>query len=87
TFPPKIDSLLEEFADELALLKPISPEIEDSNPEGDIRLVERLLYDNLTPLPPEAFQDNSNTIIESLPTFPIPVEDSDSLREEIDIFF
>ncbi|GJY52938.1 hypothetical protein Tco_0444602 [Tanacetum coccineum] len=27
-----------------------------------------------------------NTIIESLPTFPIPVEDSDSLREEIDIF-
>ncbi|GKF14962.1 hypothetical protein Tco_0056424 [Tanacetum coccineum] len=25
-------------------------------------------------------------IIESLPTFPIPVEDSDSLREEIDIF-
>ncbi|GKE53381.1 hypothetical protein Tco_1488537, partial [Tanacetum coccineum] len=29
---------------------------------------------------------NSNRIIESLPTFPIPVEDSDSLREEIDIF-
>ncbi|GJX11515.1 hypothetical protein Tco_0201374 [Tanacetum coccineum] len=25
-------------------------------------------------------------IIESLPTFPIPVKDSDSLREEIDIF-
>ncbi|GJT97772.1 hypothetical protein Tco_1093290 [Tanacetum coccineum] len=34
----------------------------------------------------KAFQDNSNTIIESLPTFPIPVKDSDSLREEIDIF-
>ncbi|GKC44740.1 RNA-directed DNA polymerase, eukaryota, reverse transcriptase zinc-binding domain protein [Tanacetum coccineum] len=34
----------------------------------------------------QAFQDNSNTIIESLPIFPIPVEDSDSLREEIDIF-
>ncbi|GJR57282.1 hypothetical protein Tco_1499444 [Tanacetum coccineum] len=29
---------------------------------------------------------NSDTIIESLPTFPILVEDSDSLREEIDIF-
>nr|GEZ44044.1 hypothetical protein [Tanacetum cinerariifolium] len=27
-----------------------------------------------------------NTIIETLPTSPIPVEDSDSLREEIDIF-
>ncbi|GJR36412.1 hypothetical protein Tco_1212096 [Tanacetum coccineum] len=46
--PPKIDFLLDEFA--------------------------------------EAFQDNSNTIIESLLTFPIPVKDSDSLREEIDIF-
>ncbi|GJT45224.1 hypothetical protein Tco_0953939 [Tanacetum coccineum] len=34
----------------------------------------------------EAFQANFDTIIESLPTFPIPVEDSDSLREEIDIF-
>ncbi|GJU28909.1 hypothetical protein Tco_1172498 [Tanacetum coccineum] len=28
---------------------------------------------------------NSDMIIESFPTFPIPVEDSDSLREEIDI--
>ncbi|GKC33180.1 hypothetical protein Tco_1040474, partial [Tanacetum coccineum] len=44
-----IDSPLEEFADELALLKSISPEFEDSNPEGDIRLVERLLYENSTP--------------------------------------
>ncbi|GJU99422.1 hypothetical protein Tco_1328693 [Tanacetum coccineum] len=53
---------------------------------GDILFLESLLYDNSSPRPPEAFQDNSNTIIESLPTFPIPVEDSDSLREEIDIF-
>ncbi|GJW84079.1 hypothetical protein Tco_0157224 [Tanacetum coccineum] len=44
------------------------------------------LYDNSSPRPPEAFQDNSNTIIESFPIFPIPVKDSDSLREEIDIF-
>nr|GEW03152.1 hypothetical protein [Tanacetum cinerariifolium] len=29
---------------------------------------------------------HANTIIETLPTSPIPVEDSDSLREEIDIF-
>ncbi|GKA86261.1 hypothetical protein Tco_0807972 [Tanacetum coccineum] len=49
-------------------------------------LLDDLLYDNSSPRPPESFQDNSNTIIESLPTFPIPVEDSDSLREEIDIF-
>ncbi|GKD75894.1 hypothetical protein Tco_1334176, partial [Tanacetum coccineum] len=42
----------------------------------------------LIKIPPriEDFYVNPNTIIESLPTFPIPVEDSDSLREEIDIF-
>ncbi|GKD81471.1 hypothetical protein Tco_1348310, partial [Tanacetum coccineum] len=38
--------------------------------------------DNSSPRPPKDF----HMIIESLPTFPIPVEDSDSLREEIDIF-
>ncbi|GKD85487.1 hypothetical protein Tco_1356641 [Tanacetum coccineum] len=32
------------------------------------------------------FHANPNTIIESLPTFPIPVKDGGSLREEIDIF-
>ncbi|GJW07736.1 hypothetical protein Tco_1570159 [Tanacetum coccineum] len=53
---------------------------------GYISMTERLLYDNSTPRPPEAFQANSDTIIETPPTFPIPVEDSDSLREEIDIF-
>ncbi|GJV08647.1 hypothetical protein Tco_1346303 [Tanacetum coccineum] len=42
--------------------------------------------DNSSPRPPEDFHANPNTIIESLSTFPIPVEDSDSLREEIDIF-
>ncbi|GJU51616.1 hypothetical protein Tco_1221171 [Tanacetum coccineum] len=36
--------------------------------------------------PPKDFHAIPNMIIESLPTFPIPVEDSDSLREEIDIF-
>ncbi|GKD91239.1 hypothetical protein Tco_1366746 [Tanacetum coccineum] len=45
-----------------------------------------MLYDNLSPRPPEAFQANSDTIIKSFPTFHSPVEDSDSLREEIDIF-
>ncbi|GJT41264.1 hypothetical protein Tco_0941129 [Tanacetum coccineum] len=39
--------------------------------------------DNIN-LDPEA---NSNTIIDSSSTIPIPVEDSDSSREEIDIFF
>ncbi|GJS82666.1 hypothetical protein Tco_0749207 [Tanacetum coccineum] len=34
----------------------------------------------------DEFSANFDTIIESLPTFPIPFEGSDSLREEIDIF-
>ncbi|GJU94687.1 hypothetical protein Tco_1319443 [Tanacetum coccineum] len=54
---------------------------------GDILFLETLLYDNSSPRPPEAFQANSDTIIDSSSTIPIPVEDSDSSREEIDIFF
>ncbi|GJV04462.1 hypothetical protein Tco_1338031 [Tanacetum coccineum] len=86
--PPKIDFILDEFAGELTRLQSIPPRIDNINldPESDILFLESLLYDNSSPRPPKAFQDNSNTIIESLPTFPIPVEDSDSLREEINIF-
>ncbi|GJX56669.1 hypothetical protein Tco_0286566 [Tanacetum coccineum] len=80
---PKIDSLLNEFAGEL---KTIPPGIVNTDHEEYISLVERLLYDNSSPRPPEDFHANPNMIIESLLTFPIPVEDSDSLREEIDIF-
>ncbi|GJU48126.1 hypothetical protein Tco_1217681 [Tanacetum coccineum] len=79
---PKIDSLLDEFAGELIR---IPPRIVKEHEEY-ISVMERLLYDNSSPRPPEAFQANSNMIIEPLPTFPIPVEDSDSLREEIGIF-
>ncbi|GJW71349.1 hypothetical protein Tco_0128266 [Tanacetum coccineum] len=81
--PPKIDFLLDEFAGELTRLQSIPPGIDNINldPEGDILFLESLLYDNSSPRPPEAFQD-----IETLPTFPNPVEDSDSHREEIDIF-
>ncbi|GJX83691.1 hypothetical protein Tco_0333172 [Tanacetum coccineum] len=83
-----IDSLLEQFSGELAHIDLIPPGINeaDFDPEEDIRFIERLLYDNSSPRPPEDFQANPNTIIESLPTFPILVEDSDSLKEEIDIF-
>ncbi|GJT01952.1 hypothetical protein Tco_0823121 [Tanacetum coccineum] len=80
---PKIASLLDEFACELIT---IPSGIVNTNHEGYISMMESLLYDNSSPRPPKAFQENSNTIIESLPTFHIPVEDSDSLREEIDIF-
>ncbi|GJW23634.1 retrovirus-related pol polyprotein from transposon TNT 1-94 [Tanacetum coccineum] len=80
---PKVDSTLDEFAGEL---KTIPPGIVNREHEEYISMMERLLYDNSTPRPPKAFQANSDTIIETLPTFPNPVEDSDSLREEIDIF-
>ncbi|GJU60013.1 hypothetical protein Tco_1237779 [Tanacetum coccineum] len=87
--PPKIDHLFDEFADELTRLQLIPPGIDIINldPEGDILFLETLLYDNSSPRPPEAFQANSDTIIDSSSTIPIPVEDSDSSREEIDIFF
>nr|GFA93151.1 hypothetical protein [Tanacetum cinerariifolium] len=51
----KIDSLLDEFAGELTLLKSISPGIDetDCDFEEDIRLIEKLLYDNSSPHPPE----------------------------------
>nr|GEV90579.1 uncharacterized mitochondrial protein AtMg00810-like [Tanacetum cinerariifolium] len=44
----KIDSLLDDFVDELALLKSIPPGIDetDCDFEEDIRLIKKLLYDN-----------------------------------------
>nr|GEY33415.1 hypothetical protein [Tanacetum cinerariifolium] len=52
-FSLKIDSLLDEFADELALLKSIPPGIDidetDCDHEEEIRLTKRLLYDNSSP--------------------------------------
>ncbi|GJS66197.1 hypothetical protein Tco_0680761, partial [Tanacetum coccineum] len=72
----KIDSILDEFAGEITLLKSIPP--------GEIHLVERLLCDNSSPLPPKEL--NVEISIESFSLSPIPVEDSDSLMEEIDLF-
>ncbi|GJS00796.1 hypothetical protein Tco_0317304 [Tanacetum coccineum] len=86
---PKFDSLLEEFSGELAHIDLISPEIDeaDFDPEEEIRLVEKLLYDNSSPRPPEELNsENSDAVIESFSPSPIPVEGSDSLMEEIDIF-
>nr|GEW98987.1 hypothetical protein [Tanacetum cinerariifolium] len=86
----KIDSLLDDFAGELILLKSIPPGIyeTDSDPEEEICLIEKLLYDNSSPRPPKEFiSKNSDATIESFPPFPIHVEDSDSLTEEIDLSF
>nr|GEU73644.1 hypothetical protein [Tanacetum cinerariifolium] len=84
----KIDYLLDEFVDELILLKSIPLGIDEAeyDPKEEIRLIEKLLYDNSSPRPPEEFiSKNSDVAIESFSPSPIPVEDSDSLMEEIDL--
>nr|GFA34554.1 hypothetical protein [Tanacetum cinerariifolium] len=85
----KIDSLLEEFASELTLLKSIPPGIDETNCDFEeyIRLIEKLLYDNSSPRPPkEFFSANSDAKIKSFSPSPILVKDSDSIIEEIDLF-
>nr|GEY48760.1 hypothetical protein [Tanacetum cinerariifolium] len=85
-----MESLLDEFAGELTLLKSIPPGIDgtDCNFEEDIHLIERLLYDNCSPRPPEEFVSvNSDAVIESFSSSPILVKDSYSLMEEIDLTF
>nr|GFB15520.1 hypothetical protein [Tanacetum cinerariifolium] len=85
----KIDSLLDEFAGELTLLKSITLGIDETNCdfEEDIRIIEKLLYDNSSPHPPEEFvSTNSDAASESFSPFPILVKDSDSLMDEIDVF-
>nr|GEY25889.1 hypothetical protein [Tanacetum cinerariifolium] len=86
----KKDSLLDEFAGELILLKTIPSGIDetDCDHEEEIRLIEKLLYDNSSPRPPEEFiSKNSDAAIECFSPSPIPIEDSDSLIEEFDFSF
>nr|GEU77653.1 zinc finger, CCHC-type [Tanacetum cinerariifolium] len=86
----KIDSLLDEFAGELILLKSIPSGIDetDCDPEDEIRFIKRLLYDNSSSRPLEEFvSKNSNADIKSFSPSPIPVEDSDSFMKEIDLSF
>nr|GEX78704.1 hypothetical protein [Tanacetum cinerariifolium] len=66
------DFLLKEFSDELAHINPVLPE-------------ENLLYDNSSPRPPEDLNaEIADTIIESLPSSSVPIQDNDS-REEINL--
>nr|GFA59628.1 hypothetical protein [Tanacetum cinerariifolium] len=80
----KID-YLEEFFGELAH---INPEITkaDLDFEKEICSIKNLLYDNSSPRPPEELNaEIANIVVESIPSSPIPVQDGDSQREEIDI--
>nr|GEU46658.1 hypothetical protein [Tanacetum cinerariifolium] len=86
----KIDSLLDKFASELILLKSIPPRIDeaDYDPEEEFRLIKKFLYDNSSPHPLEEFiSEISNAAIESFSPSPIPFEDSDSFRDEINLSF
>ncbi|GJS46468.1 hypothetical protein Tco_0596589 [Tanacetum coccineum] len=77
TFSPKSDPLHHKFTGELITIPPgIVREHEDYISQMS------LLYGNSSSQSPE----NYHTIIESLPTSTTLVEDSDSNREEIDIF-
>nr|GEZ88666.1 hypothetical protein [Tanacetum cinerariifolium] len=85
-----INSLFDEFAGELTLLKAIPLGIfkTDCDPEEETRFIQRLLYDNSSPHPPKEFvSKNSDAAIESFSPSPIPIEDSDSLMEEMDLSF
>nr|GEV05568.1 hypothetical protein [Tanacetum cinerariifolium]GEV05937.1 hypothetical protein [Tanacetum cinerariifolium] len=86
----KIDSLLDEFAGKLTFFKSISLGINetDCDPKEETRLTKILLYDNSSPrLPKEFIFENFDTAFESFSLFPIPVKDSDSFIEEIDLSF
>nr|GEV62999.1 hypothetical protein [Tanacetum cinerariifolium] len=86
----KIDSLFDEFIGELTLLKSIPSRINETNfdLEEETRLIKILLFDNSSPRPPKEFiYKNYDDAFESFSPSPIPVEDSDSLMEEIDLSF
>nr|GEW12001.1 hypothetical protein [Tanacetum cinerariifolium] len=86
----KIDSLLDEVAGELILLKtiPLGIDKTDCDPEEEIRLIEKLLYDNSSPRPSKEFiSEIFDVAIESFTPSPINIEDNDSPMEEIDLSF
>ncbi|GKE15899.1 hypothetical protein Tco_1423476 [Tanacetum coccineum] len=78
--------LIEEFIGELAPIDPIPPGIIEANFDlkEDILLIEKLLNDDSSL--EELNSEIPNDIIESFSLSPIPVEDNDSLMEEINIF-
>ncbi|GJZ85337.1 hypothetical protein Tco_0650676 [Tanacetum coccineum] len=79
--------LIEEFTGKLAPIDPIPPGIVEADPEEDIRLIEKLLNDDSSPHSLEELNfEIPDAIIKSFYPSPIPIEDSDSLMEEIDIF-
>ncbi|GJX66982.1 hypothetical protein Tco_0302709 [Tanacetum coccineum] len=81
----EINSLLDEFAGELTLLKSIPPGIDDDNldPEGEIHPVERLLYDNSSPRP---LEDSNSDVSDAILNLSLCIE-TDDYNSEGDILF
>nr|GEW65017.1 hypothetical protein [Tanacetum cinerariifolium] len=74
-----------DFFGELAHVNPEIPK-SDFDFEEEIRFIENLLYDNSSPRPPKEFNaELADTIVQSIPSLHIPLQDDDSQREEIDI--
>nr|GEZ34453.1 hypothetical protein [Tanacetum cinerariifolium] len=76
------------FVGELIFLKSIPPGIDeaDCDPEEEIRLIEKLLYDNSSPRPSEECNsENPDVIIKSFSPSHIPIKDSDCLMKDIDL--
>nr|GEV47730.1 hypothetical protein [Tanacetum cinerariifolium] len=74
-----------DFFGELAHVNPEIPKF-DFYFEEEIHLIENLLYDNSSPRPPEELNAKiADTIIESIPSLPILVQDGNSQQEEIDV--
>ncbi|GKA43689.1 hypothetical protein Tco_0736413 [Tanacetum coccineum] len=79
--------LIEEFTGKLAPVDPIPPGIVEANLKEDIRLIEKLLNNDSFPHSlKELNSEIPDVIIKSFSPSPIPIEDSDSLMEEINIF-
>nr|GFA17006.1 hypothetical protein [Tanacetum cinerariifolium] len=74
-----------DFYGELARVNPEIPK-SDFDFEEEIRFIENLLYDNSSPRPPKELNTEiADTIIESIPSLPFPVQDGNSQQEEIDV--
>nr|GEW91645.1 hypothetical protein [Tanacetum cinerariifolium] len=95
----KIDSLLDEFAGELTLLKSISPGIDktDCHPENEIRIIERLFDSRMEdidltftpddPMPPSIEDDNNDSERDILILEELPSNYSLSLPENESFHF
>nr|GFA45339.1 hypothetical protein [Tanacetum cinerariifolium] len=84
--PMKIDQ--HHYNAESDLIESLRIDETDCYPEEETHFTKRLLYDNPSPRQAEEIvSDNSDTEIESFSPSPIPIKDSDSPMEEIDLSF